>query len=328
MKIKNHFGRTNLNTPVTSQNLFDSDTEESEDGFCVVDLAERARWYLEENEGSDTNESSYSSDEENRNDIINHILLPIDDPNLYKIKTICDKGCGCRNNCVSNLNRQEIYSHIINIREMDIYIMGSLVQYNDGTTKKDHGVSPRTHGNTGKKPRHSLKFNDIKLTVQFISNYADESGLPQPAAPRGRDGVPPVYIPSNMTKKVSILCMSRVTKEGDLLNIQHFAIYGTIAFHILDGEPKKLNFLINEDETIGLDGSNIHAPDSVFSMVDWALENHNSGETVCSIHADNFGGQNKKQYVLGYFMWRVMTGQHSQIYYKVQVPGHSRCLID
>ncbi|KAJ8313350.1 hypothetical protein KUTeg_009136 [Tegillarca granosa] len=61
-----------------------------------------------------------------------------------------------------------------------------------------------------------------------------------------------------------------------------------------------------------------------FQWSTWALENHNSGETVCSIHADNCGGQNKKQYVLGYFMWRVMTGQHSQIYYKVQVPGHSR----
>ncbi|KAJ8313349.1 hypothetical protein KUTeg_009135 [Tegillarca granosa] len=116
--------------------------------------------------------------------------------------------------------------------EKDIYIMGSLVSTTMVLPKrhlisenalyitshiKDHGVSPRTHGNTGKKPRHSLKFNDIKSTVQFISNYADESGLPQPAAPRGRDGVPPVYIPSNMTKKVSILCMSRVTKESDII---------------------------------------------------------------------------------------------------------------
>ncbi|KAJ8313356.1 hypothetical protein KUTeg_009142 [Tegillarca granosa] len=86
------FWKNNLNTPVTSQNLFDSDTEESEDGFCVVDLAERARRYLEENEGSDINESLYSSDEENRNDIINHILLPIDDPNLYKIIPYVIKG--------------------------------------------------------------------------------------------------------------------------------------------------------------------------------------------------------------------------------------------
>ncbi|KAJ8317550.1 hypothetical protein KUTeg_005454, partial [Tegillarca granosa] len=86
--------------------------------------------------------------------------------------------------------------------------------------------------------------------------------------------------------------------------------------------PKDLHilikFLINEDETIGSDGLNIHGPDSVISMVDWTLGNHNFGETVCIIHADNYVGQKKNQYVLGYFMWRVMTGQHSQIEYKMQ----------
>ncbi len=32
-------------------------------------------------------------------------------------------------------------------------------------------------------------------------------------------------------------------------------------------------------------------------------------------------GQNKNRYVLGYFMWRVMTGQHRLIEYHMQVPG-------
>ena len=36
----------------------------------------------------------------------------------------------------------------------------------------------------------------------------------------------------------------------------------------------------------------------------------------------------ENQDVLGYFMWRVMTKHHQRIEYKMQVPGHARCLID
>lgn len=39
-------------------------------------------------------------------------------------------------------------------------------------------------------------------------------------------------------------------------------------------------------------------------------------------------GQNKNQFVIGYFMWRVMTGRHTQLEYLMQVPGHARCLVD
>jgi hypothetical protein len=62
-----------------------------------------------------------------------------------------------------------------------------------------------------------------------------------------------------------------------------------------DGEPKQLNFLIDEDETIGIDWTCVNGPDS-------ALENHNSGETPFTIHAVNCCGQDKNQFVMGYFM--------------------------
>jgi hypothetical protein len=32
-------------------------------------------------------------------------------------------------------------------------------------------------------------------------------------------------------------------------------------------------------------------------------------------------GQNKNRYTIGYFMWRVMTGQNEKIEYHMQVPG-------
>lgn len=33
-------------------------------------------------------------------------------------------------------------------------------------------------------------------------------------------------------------------------------------------------------------------------------------------------------YVIGYFMWQVMTRQHNRIEFKIQIPGHACCLID
>ncbi|XP_078328084.1 uncharacterized protein LOC144623518 [Crassostrea virginica] len=304
------------------------------------------------------------------------------------------------------------------------------------THMNTQGVTPRKHGNIERQyvpSHHSLKYEDIRLVVQFISNFADEFGLPQPAALRGRDDVPPIYIPSDMTTKdihgkyiescpndrhvhYSTFCniwnqclphiriakprddvcatceklrkciLDAVSEEDKLeaaLKVQdhithaqtdkkvynecvkksretyhlqdkfvHYTFdfsqnvciphhawqMGPLYFQTLrkvhifgvrsDGEPKQLYFLINENETIGPDGANVHGPDSVISMLDWALENHHSGETSCTIHADNCCGQNKNQYVLGYFMWRVMTKQHHRIEYKMQVPGHARCLID
>ena len=62
-------------------------------------------------------------------------------------------------------------------------------------------VTQRKFGNIGKKPSHSLKYDDIRLVVQFISNFAYEFWLLQPAALRGRDDEPPIYIPSDMIKK-------------------------------------------------------------------------------------------------------------------------------
>ena len=46
----------------------------------------------------------------------------------------------------------------------------------------------------GKKPKHALTFEDVKRVVLFISNYAEEYGIPQPAAPRGRDDTAPTSL--------------------------------------------------------------------------------------------------------------------------------------
>ena len=64
-----------------------------------------------------------------------------------------------------------------------------------------NGAVPRQHGNRGRKPKHSINFDDVQRVVNFILGYADEHGLPQPAAPRGRDDEPPIFLPCNSSKK-------------------------------------------------------------------------------------------------------------------------------
>ena len=256
----------------------------------------------------------------------------------------------------------------------------------------EHGAVPRTHGNTGKKPSKSLRFEEIKFAVQFIANYADEFGLPQPAAPRGRDDTPPIYLPSSKTKmdvhdtysrsceeasvrvislstfrKLWINClpyikiatprddvcatcekvrkeiMGAVTEESkleaaakmtehvviaqqerDLYNqcikqakqgqLTHFTFdfsqnvslphhsrqMGPLFFRHhkkdsdfwvrIDSRPQQLNFLIDEHESIGKDGSQTHGPNAVISMVDWALQTHGSEDRSCTLHANNCPG--------------------------------------
>ena len=82
-----------------------------------------------------------------------------------------------------------------------LYDVGDKVLLNITKHMMANGVVPREHGNKGKRPVHALKFQDIENAVAFIRNYAEEVGMPQPEAPRGSDGIPPIYLPSSDTKK-------------------------------------------------------------------------------------------------------------------------------
>lgn len=261
------------------------------------------------------------------------------------------------------------------------------------------GAVPRTHGNTGKKPSKSLQFEEIKFAVQYVVNHAEEFGLPQPAAPRGRDDTPPIYLPSDTTKKavhqmyvrsceeacvravglstlkkIWLNCLPHIKiatpkddvcgtcekirkeivdsvteeskleaankmrdhvllaqKERELYNncirksrethnndsrdkythytfdfsqnvsLPHHSrqmgpLYFTTPRKVqifgfrMDGISKQLNFLIDENETIGEDGTLAHGPNAVISMINWALDTHGNETQTCTIHADNCPG--------------------------------------
>ncbi|KAJ8313805.1 LOW QUALITY PROTEIN: hypothetical protein KUTeg_008366, partial [Tegillarca granosa] len=69
----------------------------------------------------------------------------------------------------------------------------------------------------------------------------------------------------------------------------------------IDIIPKQLNFLIDEHETIGKDGTQTSGPNAVISIINWSLE------------SDAYTGQNKISLLLG-----TACGECR----------HSRCLID
>ena len=65
---------------------------------------------------------------------------------------------------------------------------------------RKHGLTPREHGNKGKRPHNALSYDNVLRVVNFIKNKGDEMGLPMPAAPRGSDGEPPIYLPASISK--------------------------------------------------------------------------------------------------------------------------------
>ena len=95
-----------------------------------------------------------------------------------------------------------------------------------------------------------------------------------------------VHVTFDFSQSVSLPHYSRQPGPLYFLSLKKIQIFG-IRF---DGSPKQLNFLIDEDETLGRDGKSTHGPDAVLSMLDWALETNAAESSACSIHADNCPG--------------------------------------
>ena len=56
------------------------------------------------------------------------------------------------------------------------------------------------HGLQGQPPPNVLPSSLRDKVVSFIRSFAGKHGLPQPCAPRGRPGPPPIYLPASFTK--------------------------------------------------------------------------------------------------------------------------------
>jgi len=99
---------------------------------------------------------------------------------------------------------------------------------------KDNGPVPMIHGNTGKVPKSTYPFEVTYEAIQFIKNFAEIHGLPQPSARCGRADIPPIYLPASYNYKIvhdiyvkSLMEMDasqRITQYRSFIDIWHKCI--------------------------------------------------------------------------------------------------------
>ncbi|KAJ8319920.1 hypothetical protein KUTeg_001507 [Tegillarca granosa] len=228
--------------------------------------------------------------------------------------------------------------HEMEKEEKEIFIMVTLVDYSsDKETIK--------RGRKRQRLRHQFSFlgkaayratfllvSDIEkyalekiLKHSLYANYAHELGIPQPAAPRGSDSVPSIYLPCDTTKiLVHSKYLSSCEELETLIRSVTYSTFNEIWIqclpHIKIASPRdvcatcekyrkavvdavteeeKLEATINMRyhitsaqkgrETIGKDDTQTSGPNVVISMVDWSLESDANTGTRSSfaIHADN-----------------------------------------
>ena len=69
------------------------------------------------------------------------------------------------------------------------------------------------HGSTKQSPHNIIAPDVVGKTAQFLRSFANIYGLPQPAAPRGRPGAPPIYLPASHKKAdVYEKCLSALSE--------------------------------------------------------------------------------------------------------------------
>ena len=310
---------------------------------------------------------------------------------------------------------------------------------------KTYGISARVHGNKGRKPPNACSFAVIENVGKFLKQYGVVNGMPMPAAPRGRNDIPPVFLSAHETKdhvykmyvescgdnrhvKLTLfkmiwnhclphiqiikprsdLChncvklrevVSAARTDNDKLvatraymdhtgtftaernfyndciksgkdsigasNIQpglHEANVNDMTTHYVfdysqmfsvphfsqqvgplyfitpekiqcfgicnSSIPLQTNYLLDEDSTIGIDGTRCHGPNSIISLIPRYLQEKSYGEKYAVFHADNAAGQNKNKTMLHYLSWRCFKGLNTEIKLHFMTPGHTKCICD
>ena len=94
-----------------------------------------------------------------------------------------------------------------------------------------------------------------------------------------------------------------------------------------EGTPKQTNYLLDEQDAIGPNGTKSHGANTVVSLLHHFFTVHGHGEE-CVLHADNCAGQNKNRTVINYLAWRVALGMHTEITLPFMIAGHTRYLVD
>ena len=85
-----------------------------------------------------------------------------------------------------------------------------------------------------------------------------------------------------------------------------------------EGIPRQINYLIDEAVSTGK-GAN-----ATISYVHDFFISHGAGETDAQINADNCGAQNKNNFFIWYYSWRILCGLHKSILYSFLIAGHTK----
>ncbi|KAH3792377.1 hypothetical protein DPMN_145872 [Dreissena polymorpha] len=283
-------------------------------------IATRVRDYLVRNEGAEDNESDQGGDVQETGDAHDdafrnvHIRALAKEEKELNVMTLLKDVDGETTKRGKQRKRARVEfrvagSAVCKKKIMLFFDIGKHQLLSLQQHVREHGLTPRVHGNRGKKPTHAVCYDDVMRVVHFIRNYADERGLPQPAAPRVVDNAPTVYLTSDTTKtnlhqqyqtscteagsrvieitafkEILRMCLPHIRIAGD--EVMTKEMYTTIAsgkigpLYFLTLRKVQifgvqLNFLIDEDQTIGKDGKTSHGPDATLEQLT-ALDDQSS----------------------------------------------------
>lgn len=101
-----------------------------------------------------------------------------------------------------------------------------------------NGITPRVHGNSGRRAPNAFEFDEYKRVKTFITTYADDYGLPQPAAARGGDEDPPIYLPASHSKKHVYQVYKEASHEKFVGTSVFYDLWKKLCPHIKISTPK------------------------------------------------------------------------------------------
>lgn len=83
-----------------------------------------------------------------------------------------------------------------------LHTIGSKRLRNLAQSLRQNGLTPRVHGNTHKRPKHSLSFRSTEYVVRFLLSYAEQNALLLPGRVPGYSRSDIKLLPSSVSKRV------------------------------------------------------------------------------------------------------------------------------
>ena len=90
---------------------------------------------------------------------------------------------------------------------------------------KEHGLTPRQHGNTGRLPANTVSFADTQRVVEFLYTYAEANAILLPGRITGYKSTDVQLLPSSTTKRQ--VWQQYCSSLHDLSTTHHQVAYST-----------------------------------------------------------------------------------------------------